>query len=407
MDPIPSSSAHAPAPSNGQVNGAPIYKRKSKPADPLFGPKRKIQHRPLSNPRTNGQVPPRLQPLPVPSPSSQRSLSPGKSASIPEERIGGFSDPALAPGSFRDYRLVTTKKHLLEGLRFHLLQFSGDKPVDIRDEHEFVRPVRLHRRDPRAAATNQAKAAVDDPKDGLDAAEREELSKRKEQRQKEREENLKQIAPSTSGAKKGLAFKKKTAQVWSPDYSPADRKRIQTNYEEKLPWHLEDFENKHCFVGAHQSGSTNAHAAFVYEADPHTGQGRLRLLPVEKVYHFKPKQDKVKVLTLEEAEKAMRKHSKLPEALERAMRERQEEFLRDREARRVHGVSTGIQRETLAGRQGEEADFDFYEDFADDEEGDLFKDKDEDAKIAEKRIKEDQLKANLFNRNEEKEYDLE
>jgi hypothetical protein len=51
---------------------------------------------------------------------------------------------------------------------------------------------------------------------------------------------------------------------------------------------------------------------------------------------------------------------------------------------------------------------DFEEDrFADDEEHDDLFNEDEDAKDAEKRIKEDQLKANVFNLKDEKEYDAE
>jgi transcription initiation factor TFIIF subunit alpha len=76
------------------------------------------------------------------------------------------------------------------------------------------------------------------------------------------------------------------------------------------------------------------------------------------------------------------------------------------------------QRKVYAGKQGmpasggaglEAGEMDFEEDrFADDEEHDdgLFND-DEDAKDAEKRIKEDQLKANVFNLKDEKDYEAE
>ena len=64
----------------------------------------------------------------------------------------------------------------------------------------------------------------------------------------------------------------------------------------------------------------------------------------------------------------------------------------------------------FAGRTGEDVDWDNDDDgglFADDEEGDHFAIKDEDEALAEKRVKEDHLKANLFDIKEEKEYDEE
>ena len=404
MNPTPPGSG--PATAGGPVNGAPVYRKKTKDVDPLF--RKKPQPKPMPKPMVNGRAAPALKPLQAPSPRSHRSTSPFKGTPPPEERVSGFSDTNLASGTFRDYKVVTTKRGLLEGLRFHLLQFAGEKQIDIRDEGEFTRPVRLHRRDPKSNAPGQVKEEGDEPKDGMDKAEREELNARKEARQKERELNLAQIAPSANAGKKMAAFKKGTQQVWTRDYTAEDRRRIQTNYEEKLPWHLEDFDNKHCFVGSHQSGSSNVHAAFVYEPSVDSATGKFRLLPVEKLYNFKPKRDKIiKEMTIEEAEEAMKKRGRIPDWLikqeELRIKEKQKELM----SKQSRGLFSGAQRETIAGRQGEEADFDFEEDFADDEEGNLFEDKDEDTKVAEKRIKEDQLKANLFDLKEEKEYDME
>lgn len=73
------------------------------------------------------------------------------------------------------------------------------------------------------------------------------------------------------------------------------------------------------------------------------------------------------------------------------------------------------QRKVYAGKQGTPAtegleadEMDFEEDrFADDEEHDDLFNEDEDAKAAEKRIKQDQLKANVFDLKDEKEYEEE
>jgi transcription initiation factor TFIIF subunit alpha len=402
---------------NGGPATKPLIRRKKPAADPFFkGPKVKpVASRippagrenghptpPLANGQPKSQTPPVRDRLRAPSPSLP---------AVPErERVSGFSDPRVtAEGiAYRDYRLVTTKKDLLDGLRYHILQLTGDKPTDIRNEADFPKPARLHRRDPRAPPPgHQEKKEEDqlDSKDGLNPAEREELNRRKEARQKEREANLAQIAPSQNAGKR-INFKKKIQQVFRSDFTAEEKRRIQTNYEEKLPWHLEDFDNKHCFVGHHQQGSRGSNAALVYEPAVDASSGKFRLIPIEKVYQFKPKREDLQKMTIEEVEAAMKKGGSDPEWLIRSREARIQEQLRERAAKESKGLFSGASKTTaFAGRTGEEADLDFEEDFADDEEGDLFMDKDEDEKIAEKRIKEDQLQANFLDFKDLKEYD--
>ena len=403
------------APNGGPATrppGAPMIKRKKPQADPFFrGPKVKaFPIKPQANghltPPTNGNLKSQ-----TPPPNTLRAASPARPGVPERERVSGFSDPRVAAGGapYKDYRLVTTKKDLLDELRYHILQLAGDKPVDIRNESEFAKPARLHRRDPRAPAPGQQQDKKDENQleanDGLNAAEREELSRRKEARQKEREANLAQIAPSQTAGKK-MNFKKKTQQVYKADFSTEEKRRIQTNYEEKLPWHLEDFDNKHCLIGQHQPGSMGSNAAFVYERAVDASTGKFRLVPVEKVYQFKQKREDLQKMTIEEVEAAMKKGGSDPEWLVRAREARVQEALKEREAKATKGLFSGAARTTNdAGRAGEEVDLDFEEDFADDEEGDLFLEKDEDEKLAESRIKEDQLTANFLDFKDLKEYD--
>lgn len=406
---------------NPTTNGGPINKplmRRKKAADPFFkGPKPTLaklgapKHAPIA--RENGHLTPPIvnglpRPQTAPFQSRPRALSPALQAIPERERVSGFSDPRNVAGGvpYRDYRLVTTKKDLLDGLRYHILHLAGDKTVDIRSEHEFPKPARLHRRDPKAPS-GQEKREEDqlESKDGLNAAEREELSRRREARQKEREANLAQIAPSQNAGKK-LNFKKKTLQVYRTDHSEEKKRRIQTNYEEKLPWHLEDFDNKHCLIGQHQQGSRDSNAAFVYEPTVDASTGRFRLIPIEKVYKFEQKREELQHMTIEEVEAAMKKGGSDPEWLIRRREDRVQEQLRERTAKESKGLFSGASKSTaFAGRTGEEVDLDFDEDFADDEEGDLFIDKDEDQKLAEARIKEDQLQANFLDFKDLKEYD--
>ena len=409
-------SAPTGGPASQPPGNPPLVRRKKPQSDPFFkGPKRNPAVKPQLNghptPPVNGHLPVKPQPFQASTPNSQRADSPAISAISETERYSGFSDPRITAEGipYKDYKLVTTKRDLLNGLRYHILQLGGEKAVDIRNEAEFPKPARLHRRDPRAPPPGQHQHKEEegqvDPKDGLNAAEREELTRRKEIRQKEREANLAQIAPSQNAGRRMNAFKKKTQQVFRPEFSAEEKRRIQTNYEEKLPWHLEDFDNKHCLIGHHQIGSMASNAAFVFEPAIDASTGRFRLIPIEKAYQFKPKRELAQQMTIEEVEAAMKKRGTDPEWLIRQREARVAEASKELAARRSKGVFTGAQTQSIAGRNGEEADLDFEDDFADDEEGDLFVDKDEDEKLAEKRIKEDQLQANFLDFKDLKEYD--
>jgi transcription initiation factor TFIIF subunit alpha len=399
---------------NGQQpsRALPIVK-KAKAVDPLFGRKKKPTFK-AAQPQTksllNGAPPPAIRPQPVRSPIPPAVPSPGRASPALDGRktVSGFSDPngTVDGVGYRDYKLVTTKRDVLQGMRFHVLQFIGESPIDLRDERDFTRPVRLHRRDPRAIDAEQAKAENGDGAQEVpEAEEKEEIDKRKEARRLEREANLAQVAPSAEAGKRTNAIKKKTAQVYNRDYTPEERMKMQNNYEEKLPWHIEDFDNKHCYVGTNLTGSSNIHAAFVYERSMDTQSGQFRMLPIEKMYQFKPRKT-FKTMSIEEAENAMKKKGRDPQWLI----ERRAANLREAQLEQIgrrNKAFFGTRDDTAAGRGDEAADLDFNmeEDFADDEEGDMFFEKDEDEKLAESRIKEDQLNANVFALKEEKEYD--
>lgn len=133
--------------------------------------------------------------------------------------------------------------------------------------------------------------------------------------------------------------------------------------------------------------------------------GRMRMIPIDKWYKFSAK-NQFRTLTIEEAEKLMSKKTKDP----RWFMEKQHEMAQQKElenyakSRKVYRGKQGA-----SGGEALEADeMDFEEDrFADDEEHDAIFDEDEEAKTAEKRIKEDQLKANVFDLKEEKDYEEE
>lgn len=393
------SSAPVQPPVNGSVSNGPLKRRiKKNTTNPFAVARQPGGAKPL--PTANGRPTPPSRPAPP-------SATAAAAAALKPGQYSGFSDPQL--GKHVDYRLVVTKKDLMDGLRYHILHMVADdkKKVDIRDQSQFARPAHLHRRDPMADAAGMLKDEQIEVRDGLTVAEREEQSKKNEIRKQEREANLAQIAPTQS--RKGPRQTLKTKAVYHKEYTEEDKRRIQTNYEEKLPWHLEDFDNKHCFVGENQMPSAHRHVALAYDrADPTTA--KFRLVPLEKVYEFRPKRKVVQAHSLEQAEALMKRRANLPEWLERveqkSMQKKKEQMTQQQTASIYTGASTSNK---FAGRTGEGADMDFDDDelFADDEEGDILKVQDEDEEHAKKRIKEDQLKANYFENKEEREFDEE
>ncbi|KAI9367411.1 hypothetical protein BJX61DRAFT_305950 [Aspergillus egyptiacus] len=384
-------------------SGAPRMRiRQPRAADPLVRPKKKTAPKGLAG-NTQAPRPFPVRPAPPTAPSEAVNIPPAKS----DFGVNGFSGPLLSE-TYVDYPLVITKRAIKEGLKHHIARFASKKVVDPRDESQFTRPVRLQRRDPR---TRQHEAGADRVHPGqrlssetsnqVEDIEREEMEARKVAREKERAENLAQIAPSIGSAPKRTNVpKQKTQQVSKTDMTPEEIARTRIKYEEALPWHLEDFDNKNIWVGNYEAALSETHAVFILE-----NTGRMLMIPVEKWYRFNAK-NQFKTLTIEEAEKFMAKKIKDP----RWFMEKQQELAQQKELEQF-----AKQRKVYAGKQatpaadGLEADeMDFEEDrFADDEEHDDLFNEDEDAKAAEKRIKQDQLKANVFDLKDEKEYEEE
>lgn len=376
--------------------------RRPKAADPLVRPKRRPVPKPAgATPAGNGTATKTLPSRPSHPQAILPSERPMLELSNNHMSSNGFSGPLLSD-KYVDYPVVTTKRALMEGLKHHIARFASKKNVDPRDESQFTRPVRLHRRDPRSRThdPNSGRSEIDGQP--MDEAEREAFDARKAAREKERAENLSQIAPALgSTSKRPNAPKQKTQQVFKSDMTPEEIARARIKYEEALPWHLEDFDNQHTWVGNYEAALSETHAVFVLD------NGKMRMIPAEKWYKFNAKSN-FKALTIDEAEKFMAKRVKDP----RWFMEKQQQLEQEKELE-----TYAKQRKVYAGKQGtnvgkgaglEAGEMDFEEDrFADDEEHDDLFNEDEDAKDAEKRIKEDQLKANVFNLKDEKEYDAE
>lgn len=389
----------------------PVMKiRRPRPADPLVRPKKrpppgKNNIRPSGGvngtrpPPPLGAAQPKLNTIPEP------ALNRFEQSKVREDlTVNGFSGPPLS-NTVTDYPLVTTKRALREGLKYHVAKFYAKKSMDPRDESQFTRPVRLQRRDPRFRPPEPDVTKSEDTK-MLDAAnspgeaEREEFEARKAAREKEREENLAQIAPSANNPqKRANPMKPKTQQVMKADMTAEEIAKARVKYEEALPWHLEDFDNKNTWVGNYEAALSETYAMFVLEPT-----GNMRMVPIDKWYRFNAKSS-FKSLTIEEAEKFMSKKVKDP----RWFMEKQQEADEKKELEQYAKQRKVYRGKAVVGAGLDGDDMDFEEDrFADDEEVDagLFEE-DEDTKASEKRIKQDQLKANIFGLKEEKDYDEE
>lgn len=326
----------------------------------------------------------------------------------------GFSEPPTSAENTSYIPLYVSKRALMEGVRHHVAKFASKKKIDITDEHVFTRPVRLHRRDPRAlpggaGGVKDELNGGSDLKDGIldDKDRAKEIAY--EERRAQREADLAQIAPTASqpNASKKNPKNKKTQQVYRKDDDAAAQKESKLRYEEALPWHLEDFDNRNTWVGNYESALSEIHVALAKEND------RFYMFPVDKWYKFTPK-NLFKALSIEEAESRMSKKVKEPRWFmesQRAASKQHEEANNRKQGSKLFlgkwenepGSSSATARKA---DQADVDDLDFEEDrFADDEENQLFEGEEEEAKEAEDRIKRDQLQANVFDLKDEKEYD--
>ncbi|KAL1956697.1 hypothetical protein VTO42DRAFT_6947 [Malbranchea cinnamomea] len=391
----------------GAPNGPAIRRRRPKPADPLVRPKKKPIPPPSQSATSslNGKPLPPPPPQPLPraqsAPRAQTNVIPDAN----DPTVNGFSGPLLSD-TYVDYPLVTTKRAWREGLKFHVAKFASKKSIDPRDETQFTRPLRLQRRDPRAAFNVQTAVKEENGQrpgraSMLTEAEREELEAKKLARAKEREENLAQIAPSVSsgGQKRTNTIKQKTQQVFKAEMTPEEISRARIRYEEALPWHLEDFDNKNIWVGSYEAAMSGTYAMFVLEET-----GKMRMVPLDKWYKFTAK-NPFRTLTIEEAEKVMARRAKDP----RWVTDKEEAKAQERELAQYaqqRRLFTG-RVATIAGGNIEGDELDYEEDrFADDEEH-VGLEEDEEAQLAEKRIRRDQLKANVFDLRDERDYEEE
>jgi transcription initiation factor TFIIF subunit alpha len=276
------------------------------------------------------------------------------------------------------------------------------KVVDPHDQNEFPRPVTLHRRDPRAPAPGKPVQEPEvGPEDVLDSKEREKQEILRAEKERQRAEDLAQIAPSGNNAsamakKKHKSFRnEKTTQVHRLDKTEADKKESDLRYEEALPWFLEDGDGQNTWQGSYESNLSGVNAMLVTDGPV------FRMVPIEKWYRFTQKPN-FKTFTIEEAEAQLsKKHKESRWVMKTDVQKEQERDAAD--YKRLRGVSSYVKQESdtfkAAGRN-EKDDIDDldYDDLFDndDEQPGLEPDRDEVTLEAQARIKKEQYSSNVF-----------
>lgn len=400
-----------------------MFIRRSKPADPL----RQHRQRPVppkapSAKSTGSRAPNGLsQPgkptnlKPLNHNAIPRFQGPGPAISTgvpPSNTTGGFTHPPEGP--YQDFPLYTTKRALRDGIRYHIARFWSKKDIDPTNQDEFVRPVSLHRRDPRQPPPGKVMKDEVPPTDQpMDDKEKEKQEIARLEKEAKRAADLAQIAPSGNNAsavaaKKNAAFRnEKTTQVHRLDKTEEQKKESDLRYEEALPWHLEDAENKHTWVGNYEAALSDTNVVLYVDGD------NFKMIPVEKWYKFTPK-NQFKTMTIDEAEAKMNQKTKVSRWAMHTQQQQQQD-LETQATRRQLGNLYHVKGESNTFKQSgkreiqDADDLDFEDDLFqdDDEQPTVEPDNDEETKTTTEKIKREQLGANLFGEGDENEVEKE
>lgn len=241
-----------------------------------------------------------------------RALAAGQASSNSgptiKKKIPTSTTPQPVPGTYTDYKLVSTSRDVLH----HVMRFHGQKIVT---PNSFTAPVKLHRKkneNPhrgyygKYSQYNQqqqqqaAKDATGDKKDGAasgagtvggatagapgGAAAPAATGA-----------NTALIAPYGGGVRnKQMLFKKRTRQIYIANEDERKKKEI-----EAAPWVLDDYDSQNNWTGQLEGGQGANYVLFVFAEDG------FKVVPADKWYKFSPKLQYA-TLTAEEAEEQVR-----------------------------------------------------------------------------------------------------
>ena len=379
--------------------GTPI-KRKKAPVS-IFNPKKKPMKKVVPPPKTAAP----MQETPQQSVNTTHGAADTPAQTVPEE-------------SYDEFPIFISRNHVTRGLRYHVMKLHS-KPdqsgslinINPYDEAQFVRPVHLHRRfaHDKMETTEQSEAAS-----GVDDKEREHMNARRAERQAEREENQRLIAPTGGDASKPTKKKlQKKVEEGRNENDPVRKKRQQLRYEEARPWHLEDFDRKNVWVGSYEEPLSEQSVIFMVEP------GGFQMIPIEKWYKFIAT-NKVKTMDSEEIEKHFNKKATAGRwalgtqlANEVAVQEQRRRIVEERRARiKEEGDDNARNADDGEYRADRDEPNDWGDDEFQDDDGDMLlaEDDDDEIKEAQEKIKMEMREANLAGtgvKDEDKDWDEE
>ena len=279
---------------------------------------------------------------------------------------------------------------------------------------------------------------IDSKEDMEEIQARERAEAARDERRKQREENLALIAPSSQKPKQNQ-FQRRSENLYRPADTPEAQRRQQLRYEEALPWHLEDMpqpmekleggelrtvDDQNIWIGSYEAALSECHVMLHREPSV-SGQPSYRLVPLEKWYKFTAK-PKHRIFSAEEADKVMAKKYKEPKWIMEQLRnqEKQKSLDHIRERNKglfVRSAGRGDEEKKFVKREDDddgleaafnaemdeanEIDFEHDELFADDEGEGMIEGEEIDIKATEQKIKKEQREANYFDVNDEKQVD--
>lgn len=232
-----------------------------------------------------------------------RALAAGQASSNSgptiKKKIPTSSTPQPVPGTYTDYKLVSTSRDVLH----HVMRFHGQKIIT---PNSFTAPVKLHRKkneNPhrgyygKYSQYNQqqqqqaAKDATGDKKDGVAAAAGTPGTPGGAAAPATTGANTALIAPYGGGVRnKQMLFKKRTRQIYIANEDERKKKEI-----EAAPWVLDDYDSQNNWTGQLEGGQGANYVLFVFAEDG------FKVVPADKWYKFSPKLQYA-TLTAEEAE---------------------------------------------------------------------------------------------------------
>ncbi|PHH92394.1 hypothetical protein CDD83_7575 [Cordyceps sp. RAO-2017] len=397
------------APPPGGQNGIPRTKKKPNPLRPLRKTPRTVN--PLV--ATSRKPPAKANRNASPNPQPPHAAFNRTAIDELRKQHGGWSEPP-PKYQYSDIPIMTTKRAILAGARYHVLNFrqSGlnDKPIDPTDQDTFARPVTLHRRDARQPPPGRAVKMDESETPQVDEKEIERQAQMKAEREAQRAIDQAKIAPvakETNPKRPKKQKEEKTTFNRAPK-SEAAKRESDIRYEEALPWHLEDADGKNVWIGTYVAALSEANVAFMID------KSVFRMIPLEKWYKFMAKPP-FQPFTIDEAEAFMNKKMDVGRWVMKD--EERKAGQNDLEATRrlLYGRGQMVKTESdtfKAASRLEKLDHDELDmsgdEFQDDDEAPNFeRNDDEDAKESKDRIRREQLGANLFGDGNEQEVDKE